>query len=88
MSQSAAGVTAWVELRESKGEKIWEQQLDSTVSSLVVANIDQTTEPEIIAGTADGRVIVFAANGEKLWDIIVENLASGVQKLLVLGADK
>ncbi len=84
---NAAGATTWIELRESKGERIWEQQLDSTVSSLIVANIDQSIEQEIIAGTEDGRVIVFTADGEILWDILVEDLAGGIQELLVLGAE-
>ena len=82
--QDDSDTTAWVELREAKGEKIWEQQLDSPVSSFLVSNIDHTPESEIITGTVDGRVIIFSANGEKLWDLALENLTGGVQKLLVL----
>ena len=85
--QNAADATAWVEFRESKGEKIWEQKLDSPVTALLVSNVDRSTEPEIIAGTQEGRVIVFATNGEKLWDVMVKNLSGGVQKLLVLEQD-
>ncbi len=86
-NDNVPNTAAWVELRESKGEKIWEQQLDSSVTSLLVANLDQTPEAEIIAGTGDGRIIVFAANGERLWDVKANRLSGGVQNLHILEKD-
>jgi len=86
--QNEDETSAWIELRESKGERIWEQKLDSSVTALLVANVDQSGDPEIIVGTEAGSVIIFAANGEKLWDVLANDLSISVTKLLLLASDE
>ncbi len=84
---NAIDETAWIELRESKGEKIWEQKLDASITALHITDLDQSSEPEIIAGTEDGRLIIFAANGEKLWDLKLSNFNGEIRKLALLEDD-
>jgi hypothetical protein len=76
--------TAWIELREAKGERIWETELNSQVSALLVEYIDQTTDPEIIAGMDDGRIIIFTASGEKKSEFLLPELDGPVHSLSLM----
>lgn len=82
----------WLELRQANGEKIWEQQLPGeapAVTSLLVANVHNGNSlPEIIAGTSDGRVIVYSATGTLLWETALpeEGGDSPLEHLLLLEA--
>ncbi len=76
--------TATVELREAKGERIWEQRVETSITAILVGNVDKTGDPEIIVGTQDGRVIIFTADGERLWDVVVSELGGSIMHLLLL----
>ncbi|MFN2253264.1 MAG: AAA family ATPase, partial [Candidatus Promineifilaceae bacterium] len=57
----------WIQLREAQGERIWEYETGSPISSLVVADIIQSGDPEIIAGSESGEVIILSSQGGLIW---------------------
>lgn len=60
---------SWLELRTTNGERLWEVPLTSSISSLLVHNIDQRGTSEIVIGTSDGKILAFTSEGELLWEI-------------------
>ncbi len=77
--------SAWIELREAKGERIWETKLNSPINALIVQNIDQTPDYEIVAGMEDGRLLVFDSNGELKSERLLHELAGPVRDLVFIG---
>ena len=61
-----------IELRQADSERIWDKQLDTEITSLLVADINQRGLPEIIIGTRDGNTIVYTSNGTELWTRTIE----------------
>ncbi|MEJ2753886.1 MAG: hypothetical protein P8169_14605, partial [Chloroflexota bacterium] len=58
---------SWIQLREAQGERIWEYESGSPISSLVLANLIQGGDPEIVAGTESGEVIILSSQGGLIW---------------------
>jgi hypothetical protein len=77
---------SWIELRETSGERLWEQQVDRAITALHVANLDKRPEPEIIVGTQDGRILIFNLNGVQIGAYRIEALNSGIKRLFILPA--
>ncbi len=78
---------AWIEVREAKGERIWELELDSPVSTLTVTNSQQSSEPEILVGTQDGRLYVIEANGEIKSEISLQDLDGAINSIAVVESE-
>lgn len=76
-------VFAWVELREAKGERIWERPVESPITTLHIGNVSSSRGPEIIIGTERGDVIAFNSNGERTLAYRIEGQDVAVQQLLV-----
>ena len=62
--------SSWIELRENRGERLWEQTLDAPVTALAVENINSNDAPEVLAGLDDGRIYIFDANGNPVWEYL------------------
>ncbi|MCA9934745.1 MAG: AAA family ATPase, partial [Anaerolineales bacterium] len=77
--------TGILEVRLDNGERVWSVELPSAITSLLVGNVNNRGEPEIIAGTEDGQVIVFSVNGSRLWE---SEITGPVQHMFIIsGAD-
>jgi hypothetical protein len=61
----------WIQLRDSKGEREWKYFLDSPVSTVLVADIGIGNDPEIIAGTENGKIVILSSLGELIWESII-----------------
>lgn len=64
--QTAANKVSWIQMREAKGERVWEYDLEAQITALIVADVVRGGDPEIIAGTEDGDIIVLSSLGEEL----------------------
>lgn len=66
--EAETAVTGWLELRQADSERlVWEKELTTEISSLVVANINQRGQPEIVIGTRDGALTAYTTAGTVLW---------------------
>ncbi|RMG99966.1 MAG: hypothetical protein D6706_04750 [Chloroflexi bacterium] len=75
-------IVGWVELRRANGEQIWEQPLFTEITSLLVTDVNTPNQPQILVGTAAGRIIAFGASGSQLWET---SLPERVNYLLTMG---
>jgi hypothetical protein len=75
---------AWIQVREPKGERIWEQRLDSPVTSLLVADVLPADGYEVIAGNQTGELFVFSSEGELLYRLQSSFSGNGIEGLLFL----
>ncbi len=57
----------WIQLREAQGERIWEYETGSPISALVPADIIPGRDPEIIAGTESGEILILSSEGGLIW---------------------
>ena len=58
---------SWIQLREAQGERIWEYESESPISSLIMADLMPGGDPEIVAGTESGEVIILSSQGGQIW---------------------
>jgi outer membrane protein assembly factor BamB len=77
---SIEGFEGWLEVLRPNGRTIWNVRLPSTVSSLLVADVDSDGLQEIVVGTTDGQVIVLSSSGEEIWR---SELNESVDRLVV-----
>ncbi len=83
-----SSAAAWIELREAKGERIWEAELNSQITALTVDRMGQTRDPDIVVGTEDGRIIIFDANGEIKSEITLKELGGPVRSLALIESEE
>ncbi|MDX1412665.1 MAG: PQQ-binding-like beta-propeller repeat protein [Candidatus Promineifilaceae bacterium] len=84
-AQGSGTVTeTWMELREAKGENIWELELDSEVTALEVDISGGINNAIILIGLKDGRVVVYNGSGEKQSEFHLQELAGPVNRLALL----
>jgi hypothetical protein len=60
--------SGWIQLRDSRGDREWEYLLDSPITALLIADVGIGSDPEIIAGTESGKVIILSSLGELAWE--------------------
>ncbi len=73
---------SWVELRQPSGERIWEQNIPTEITSLYVGDINNRGEAEIVVGTRTGEIIAFASTGTTLWQ--TEPITYPIEHLLTI----
>ena len=49
------------------GRQIWKTSLESTISTILTANINRSGPPELLVGTADGQIIAYSLSGDEYW---------------------
>jgi len=49
------------------GRQVWKTSLNSTISTIITANINRSGPPELLVGTADGQIIAFSLTGDEYW---------------------
>jgi hypothetical protein len=70
--ESEAGdKSSWIQLREVRGEREWEYFLESPVTALMTADVILGGDPEIIAGTENGNIVILSSLGEQVWEMTV-----------------
>ncbi|MCB8948380.1 MAG: AAA family ATPase [Ardenticatenaceae bacterium] len=77
----------WIDVRDMNGEQLWEAPLEANITSLLVQNINDRSDPEIVVGTHEGEIIAYSAAGAELWhESTVEANQAGdpVSKLLLI----
>ena len=93
---------SWLDVRDVNGEQLWEESLDTNITSLLVQDINDRGDPEIIVGSQNGDILAFTATGTGLWQesiaeadeignsishlVLVENLDTE-QPLLIAAAN-
>lgn len=71
----------WVEVLRPDNRLIWNVSLPTTISSILVADINRSGQPELIVGTTDGQVQAYSMNGERFWQASVN---ASVSKILLV----
>jgi outer membrane protein assembly factor BamB len=56
-----------VDLLWPDGRQIWTRSFPSTISSMIVGDINFSSPSEILIGTTEGQVIALSLTGDKLW---------------------
>ena len=87
----------WVEVLRPNGRTIWNTQFPSSITSLLVADIDASRPQELVIGTEDGQVIALSASGDELWRIalnesvnhlLLTNTLRGIEIIAGTGANR
>lgn len=73
----------WIQVLRPDSRLLWNVSLPVTISSILVADINRSGQPELIVGTTDGQVLAYSMSGDKFWQASVN--ASVNQILLVEG---
>ena len=63
--------SGWIQLREARGERDWVVALESPVSALMIADVFFGGDPEIIAGTENGTILILSSRGDLLWEMTI-----------------
>ena len=77
----------WIDVRDINGEQLWEEPLNANITSLLVQDINQRSDPEIIIGTQRGQILAYTATGTELWQktIAEENqIGDPITELLLI----
>ena len=80
-------ISGWIQLREARGERIWEHNLESQISALTVADVVRGGDSEIVAGTLDGNVVVLSSLGEILLELSIFPIEQSVNHLAFIVSD-
>jgi hypothetical protein len=74
-----------IERRQADSRLLWEQPLQAHVTSLLISNINETSESEILVGTQEGQLIAYSSSGNRLWSLnLGEENGRSVNQLLML----
>lgn len=57
---------SWIEMRSANGERIWEQPLVTTITSLALLPSTGEENPQIVVGTDSGEVLIYSPEGSLL----------------------
>jgi hypothetical protein len=86
----------WIELLHSDGTVQTQIPVGSTISSILVADLNQNHPAELVVGTTDGQVIAYSLLGDEFWraslNASIDNLAlldggRGAEIILTTGAN-
>ena len=61
----------WVEVLRPDNRLVWNISFPTTISSLRIADINSSGQPEIIIGTTDGQIFAYSMSGERFWQTSV-----------------
>ena len=67
------------------GRLIWQQTLPTIISSLLVADINNSRRSEIIIGTNDGQILTYSLAGEEFWRVTING---SVEHLVALDGQR
>jgi outer membrane protein assembly factor BamB len=70
-----------VEIMRTDGRTINGIRLSSTISRILVGDINRSGRPELIVGTSDGQLIAFSLAGDEFWRT---NVNASINHLLLL----
>ncbi|MCB8985040.1 MAG: PQQ-binding-like beta-propeller repeat protein [Ardenticatenaceae bacterium] len=65
-----------IELRQANGDETWQREVPSEITAVLVAQIQGSSTPEIIVGTAAGGAYIYDAAGNRLWTTSVDDQIS------------
>ncbi|MDA0243498.1 MAG: FG-GAP-like repeat-containing protein [Chloroflexi bacterium] len=79
-------VEGWLELIRPDGRPLWPTpiRLETAITSLLVADINNAGRAEIVVGTRDGQLITYSLAGQEFWRATVEG---GVRDLHLIHND-
>ncbi len=80
--QAEQADAAWLQVREPKGERIWEQALEYPVTALLVADAVVGGGPEIVIGNRMGEVQVYSSAGDLLYAVPTGLVGNEISSLL------
>jgi outer membrane protein assembly factor BamB len=99
-TMSDDGVVAlegFLEILDRDGNQLWSKALPSTITAIVVGDINRSGPPEIIVGTSDGQIIAYSLSGDEFWrstinasidSLTLSSDSRGVVILATTGANK
>ncbi len=77
-SDGVESFEGWIEVLRPDNRLIWNISLPTTISSLLVSDINSSGQPEIIVGTTDGQILAYSMNGERFWQTSVNASVNGI----------
>jgi hypothetical protein len=66
-SQEVVVLEGWLELLDHDGHQLWSKSLPSTITAMVIGDINRSGPPEIVVGTSDGLILAFSLAGDEFW---------------------
>ncbi len=60
-------VEGWIEVLKPDGRLVWNVSHDTTVSSILIEDINRSGRPELLVGTKDGQLLAYSLAGEEIW---------------------
>lgn len=83
--EGVESATGSIDVLRPDGRSIWNITLDSPISDLLVADINRSGAPELIAGTAEGQVLAFSLTGDEFWRA---NLFASIEYLNLVNSER
>ena len=74
-------VQGWIEVLKPDGRLVWNASHNTTISSILVADINRSGRPELLVGTKNGQLLAYSLAGEEIWQSSVNSV---VNKLILL----
>ncbi|MFN2135961.1 MAG: PQQ-binding-like beta-propeller repeat protein, partial [Candidatus Promineifilaceae bacterium] len=85
-SQDDSGEPGWVQLRDARGERLWDYETSSAISAMAVADVLHGDDEEIILGTDSGTLILLSNLGEFLAEMVVLPSGQAVKNVAFLNS--
>jgi hypothetical protein len=74
-----------LELKDANGEQVWQQLIDSPITSLLVGDVNSDGHASIIIGTETGDVQAYNAEGETQWQV---NIGTAARQFVLLDSNE
>ncbi|MGH2538156.1 MAG: PQQ-binding-like beta-propeller repeat protein [Candidatus Promineifilaceae bacterium] len=64
-------IEGWIEVLRPDARPVWDASLPTSISSILVGDINRSQPPELIVGTADGQLLAYSLDGDLFWQAAV-----------------
>ncbi len=85
--QETGEQAGWIQLRDAKGERIWEHAVGDQVTDIAIADTLGRGDLQIAAGTDGGTLFILSASGERLLEWTVPVPEQRINHVAVLNDD-
>jgi outer membrane protein assembly factor BamB len=64
---SGSETEGWIQVLRPDGRPIWSLSLPTSITTVLVGDINRSGPPELVIGTGDGQVIAYSLSGDEFW---------------------